>query len=498
VNKSSDMHTALLNDLRSSYARRLAALALVAAVTASLSSAPAASAAVYVGQLFVPTGSCAADTYLQTGVASGTGYTFPSYGHITSWSFWIGTEPVAGLTLKVARPEGGGVYTVIGESVAKTQLPNQINTYSTKIGVEPGDVLGVYTNGGGGAANCGIYGESGDTYVYAEGSWGEGTTTLFQNPVERETRPRFSRFPVQALVSEPPISSITLPECSSGTFTGGVFADYGTAPKAVHYTVNEGPELIAKASSTGAVTIKGLPPGTDILEYWAEDKAENLERVHHRVSVFVTKEKPKVNVISDQNRSTYKDGQRGSVSIHASSPHGLFFDPSAPRLGIDTSHAGLFLVPAFAIDNCGNVGTETFSYTVSPVDKGLRLSRGTFTAAHSGSSVASRAAGTVISYEATDDGSTNFAVIKGTRGVRRNGHCATGRKAKGGGKPCTRYAEEPMGEFSSPNNQGENSVRFTGRLEGRTLKPGPYRLQATPVTGGIYGPMITRTFTIVP
>jgi hypothetical protein len=39
------------------------------------------------------------------------------------------------------------------------------------------------------------------------------------------------------------------------------------------------------------------------------------------------------------------------------------------------------------------------------------------------------------------------------------------------------------GGFTRAGNIGANSFRFTGRLAGHPLKPGGYRLVATPVAG---------------
>jgi hypothetical protein len=94
---------------------------------------------------------------------------------------------------------------------------------------------------------------------------------------------------------------LTVPECSDGTFTGVVTADAGTAAKGLHYTIDGGPELFAQANSaTGDVTVAGVPPGAHTIEYWGEDQAGQLERVHHLVSVLVGKRRPKVKVRSDR------------------------------------------------------------------------------------------------------------------------------------------------------------------------------------------------------
>ena len=52
------------------------------------------------------------------------------------------------------------------------------------------------------------------------------------------------------------------------------------------------------------------------------------------------------------------------------------------------------------------------------------------------------------------------------------------------------------GAFSRPATAAINGFTFTGRIGGRTLKPGAYRLIATPTAGGVVGNTVTRNFRI--
>jgi hypothetical protein len=496
------MHTALQSDRVSmSQLRTRARLGLPAAALAALvmllASGGSASGYVQVGELFPPSSTCAADTFLQTGVGPGNNsYTVPTYGAITSWSFWTGLEPVPALALKVARANGGGSYTIVGESVAGKQLPDQINNFHTDIFVEPGEVLGIYTSGGATPA-CGtaFEHETGNTYMYVEGNWGPETTTIFQSPLPGPAQ--FSLFPVAAFVSGPPASAVNVPRCSNGTFAATVAADEGTVPKAIHYTIDGGAELTGKANGAGEATLKGVPPGIHTVEYWGEDKTTQLERTRHTATVFVEKTAPKVTITSDQNKSVYDPGEKGTVTIKASDAYGLSVDPSAAHVPLETAAAGFYSLPEVATDNCGNNGKETFTYTVDPVDRGLRLARSAFAAAPSGATIAKRGTGTEVSYSASNAGTTRFAIYKGTVGVKHGRRCILHHKRKLTGKPCVRFGEEPFGEFSSAATEGENSFHFTGRLDGRALKAGEYRLDATPLFDGIFGRIVSARFRIV-
>lgn len=124
-------------------------MAGAALVLGALAASDADAKTVTVGQLFTPEASCVANTtFLQTAVSSGMSYIVSSSGLITSWSFEDGLLPVAGLKLKVGRPASGGKYTIVAQSTAGVQKPMAVNTYSTKIKVKKGDILGIYEDGG--------------------------------------------------------------------------------------------------------------------------------------------------------------------------------------------------------------------------------------------------------------------------------------------------------------------------------------------------------------
>jgi hypothetical protein len=112
---------------------------------AVLVAASSASAATTVGQLFAPNTNCTPnETRLQLGVAAGNSYAVPSSGVLTSWSFQAGTTPLTSLQFKVARPQGGNVYKIVGSTPAGNQVANTVNTTpAAQIPVLSGDVLGI-------------------------------------------------------------------------------------------------------------------------------------------------------------------------------------------------------------------------------------------------------------------------------------------------------------------------------------------------------------------
>src|SRR5262245_41514029 len=105
-----------------------------------------AGASVTVGQTFIPDAfpECSAGFTRIQGTSPGGQYAAPADGVITAWSFTAGPAPPR-LRFKVAHPEGGNSFTIVGESDLETPMPNQLNTYSdVRVPVQTGDVIGFY------------------------------------------------------------------------------------------------------------------------------------------------------------------------------------------------------------------------------------------------------------------------------------------------------------------------------------------------------------------
>jgi hypothetical protein len=134
-----------------------------------------------------------------------------------------------------------------------------------------------------------------------------------------------------------------------------------------------------------------------------------------------------------------------------------------------------------------------------PVLSGLTLNPSRFRAASRGpTTLAAKASaakkrkqaktGTTISYRDSQAARTTFTVYALQKGVRRGKRCVrapashskrTGRAAvatRKRTKGCTRAIA--VGSFSHDDRAGRNRLRFTGRLRGRQLEPGAYRLTA--------------------
>ncbi|MGI9081708.1 MAG: InlB B-repeat-containing protein [Thermoleophilaceae bacterium] len=114
----------------------------------------------------------------------------------------------------------------------------------------------------------------------------------------------------------------------------------------------------------------------------------------------------------------------------------------------------------------------------APVQGPLRLSVSSFRAARSGPSArAAAAVGTKVSYALSEQATSRFQVERAVRGRRVGGRCVRATRANAGLRACTRYVLL-RGSFRRNGRAGASSFRFTGRLSGRALKRGRYRLVA--------------------
>jgi hypothetical protein len=129
-----------------------------------------------------------------------------------------------------------------------------------------------------------------------------------------------------------------------------------------------------------------------------------------------------------------------------------------------------------------------------------RLSRSKFPAAPSGPSARAakrRSYGTVVTYNLDRAGSVTFTVTQGQPG-RRGAHrsCVKPNARNRKARRCTRTVTL-HGSFVERGAAGANSFRFTGRLGHKALKPGRYRLVATPTSGRLKGRSLSASFRIV-
>jgi hypothetical protein len=85
--------------------------------------------------------------------------------------------------------------------------------------------------------------------------------------------------------------------------------------------------------------------------------------------------------------------------------------------------------------------------------------------------------GTKVGFTLSIQASVAFKGERFRTGRKKGGKCKLG--ARGKGKRCSGY-KKVRGGFSVGGFAGQNTFKFTGRVEGRKLGRGKYRLTGTP------------------
>jgi hypothetical protein len=82
-----------------------------------------------------------------------------------------------------------------------------------------------------------------------------------------------------------------------------------------------------------------------------------------------------------------------------------------------------------------------------------------------------------VSYQLSEPATTTFRVERASNGRRVAGRCRRPTPRNRSARRCTRYTRV-RGSFRHTGSAGVNALRFRGRLAGRRLQPGSYRLVA--------------------
>ena len=104
--------------------------------------------------------------------------------------------------------------------------------------------------------------------------------------------------------------------------------------------------------------------------------------------------------------------------------------------------------------------------------------------------------GTTIRYRLSDGATVTFAVDRALRGRKVGGSCRKPSRVNRSRKPCVRWVR--VGGFTRSGKSGANRLRFDGRLSGKALAKGNYRMRARARDGQgrISAPAAARQFSI--
>jgi hypothetical protein len=176
------------------------------------------------------------------------------------------------------------------------------------------------------------------------------------------------------------------------------------------------------------------------------------------------------------------------------------FDDGTTDSGHVVQHAfstvGAHAATVTATDTTGQHSTTSVTVAVvTPAVSKLRVSPQAFKPAASGASIAA-AGGALVSYRLNEAAAVRFRVERRVTGRRVKGKCVRVRRSNRKRKHCSRYVGV-KGSFTHTGKVGANAFGFTGRLRGKKLKPGRYRLVANPRdAAGNTGPAVRARFRV--
>jgi hypothetical protein len=154
---------------------------------------------------------------------------------------------------------------------------------------------------------------------------------------------------------------------------------------------------------------------------------------------------------------------------------------------------------ALAVTAGTYAATASATIQINPIVGKPTITPFTFKAAGSGPSVLAPTGrrGASVTIGRFDVASVAFTVQRALPGRRQGKRCVkpTARNAKA--RRCTRYNAVGGFRFSGQGLFGVVRFRFTGRVAGHKLKPGPYRLVGVPRSpAGLTGPPVFAAFSI--
>jgi hypothetical protein len=154
---------------------------------------------------------------------------------------------------------------------------------------------------------------------------------------------------------------------------------------------------------------------------------------------------------------------------------------------------------ALAVTASSSAATASATIQIKPIVGKPTITPFTFKAVASGPSVLAPTArrGASVTIGRFDVASVAFTVQRVLPGRRQGKRCVKPTARNGRAKRCTRYIAVGGFRFSGQGLFGVVRFRFTGRVAGHKLKPGPYRLLGVPRNPtGLTGPPVFAAFSI--
>jgi uncharacterized repeat protein (TIGR01451 family) len=466
-------------------------MALLAAGALLLAAAAQAQASYTLGDTTNATDNCGSNqVFVQAGTAGGPSYVAPSAGVIVSWSY-LAHASNPSIKLKVYHPTADPqVWFLRSESAQRTGgtgpgqvQANAMNTFTESPGlpIQAGDYLGLTGSGSTGIA-CINTADANDHI-------------RVKNPPDTTVGQDNSGFLGNNTTLKIGVSAVVEPDADGDGF-GDESQDSCPTDPAVHTGPCPVEVSIVKTASANPTL------GSDMTFTLA---VKNNNATNPAKGVSVTDALPSsvtfVSSAAGQGSCTGTSNvacDLGTLGPGASTTVTIVVHPTASGPLSNTASVTTTSADTDTTNNSSTVAT-TVAVPIMPIPvlASLTLQPAAFLAAKSGPSVVAAAAtGTVVSYQNSQASTTTFTVLKPSPGVRKGKACVAPPKKKPKKKPkgCTRYLSQ--GTFTHQDSAGAVRFRFTGRVRGKTLKPGRYRLTAVArdLTGA--GNQVKADFTV--
>jgi CSLREA domain-containing protein len=217
---------------------------------------------------------------------------------------------------------------------------------------------------------------------------------------------------------------------------------------------------------------------------------------------------------ANADRSTAGVGQAVQFDGSASSGEGSLsfawnFGDGGSASGATAAHAfstsGRHVVTLTVTDTRGATASATVAVDVpdatKPALSALAIKPSAFRAAASGPSATAKrhkpTVGAQVTFQLSETATVRFTVERARPGRRSGKKCTTPKARNRHAGHCTRYVKL-RGSFTRSGTPGSNHFRFAGRIGGKRLPPGGYRLVAVAKDpAGNTGMAVRRAFRIM-
>lgn len=440
---------------------------LCIAVVSALVCASSAQASVTLGSTAGATDGCGnGQVTVQATTAGDPSYVAQAAGVVVSWSYLAHTGAPS-IRFKVYKPTADvQVWFLRSESALKAPgtgadqvHTNQLNTFTESPGlrIEAGDHLGL-TGLGGGTMGCIHTGSNSDL-------------SRTRNPPDTTAGQDNSGFTGPNPMFKVDVSAVVEPDADGDSF-GDETQDSCPTDATVHTGACPVEVSIVKTVSDGAKV------GND-LTYTLAVKNNNTTNPAGGVSVIDPLPAGVTFVSSTAGQGSCAGTTNVTCALGSLGP-GLATSVTIvvkPTASGPLSNTASVTTTSSDTDTADNSSTAATNVTpLAPILSAFKLAPASFKAKK----------GTRVSYQVSEASTTTFTVFKRVKGVKKAGRCVKPPKKKPKKKPkaCTRLVG--LGSYLRQDAAGPVSYRYKGRLKGKTLKPGRYKLTA--VAANVSGP----------